>query len=776
MLKIKSKEILIVSILILIIFGTGFIIRFTNTEMSFLNESEKALFQDEENGIQYFQESDSYYNYRLTLNFFQHGYLGDKKLNGVEWDSYSYYPPGVPLDYPPLITFIAVFVYYVLNIFTDISLIKVCFWLPAFITPLCGVAGFLFVRRIVGNLGGFLTGMLLVTSTMYCFKTVPGFFDTDMFNVVFPIIIFWTIIEAEKAPILKNKVLFAGISGFFLFLFAMAWNGWQYIFYCVVLSALLYYLMGVIKKWDIKEFPFIFTTFLGISLIFIGLTYPLNIYKLLFGPLEYIDVLTSSSNIWYPWPDTYKGVAELQEATINRVLFHIGPLTVLMGIFGMMITFFNEIHISKFKSIFNHKNTLFKKDLYNNKININVNDKSTIDAPITDNKLKKDQKLNLGYFTIFILFIWVITAALSLTKGVRFIILLLPPLTIFSGIVLGFCQEKFNLLHLPFNKAKRSLMVFLIILILVLPQAVATYQTNQFITPAYDDYYDQSAEWIDNNLSNDTVIITDWSYGHFYSAMANRPVSFDGRMGYIETLPTRNIQYASLDLSTDIPNTSRDYWFSMALATNNTTLSRNIFNMLATSGDNAFLVTDKYVNNKTNSKDILNDILGYNKSQAYNTLILKYNFSSVESGEILRYSHPSNTQPSVLITISSMLENGKSIFSTIKNDSEETIYHIYDLPKKYGLKDLHIYESDGKVLWNNKKVYKIFTMKNGTITEKLINKDGKVSIFILEENKGLIMDKNYENSVFSNLFIKNKSDNYLKRLYKNKKVQIWKVY
>lgn len=734
--------------------------------MSFLNKSEKAIFVDEKNGVQYFQESDSYYNYRLTSNFLNNGYLGDKKIDGVVWDSYSYYPPGVPMDYSPLIAWLALFSYYLLNIFSNVSLIKVCFWLPAFIAPLGGVAGFLFVRRFAGNLGGFFTGMLLVTSSLYCFKTVPGFFDTDMFNVILPIMVIWTFAEAERAEIFKNKILLAISSGFFMFVFVMAWSGWQYIFYLIVFSCLVYYLIGKIRKWDLNNFLSIFAIFLGTSLVLIGISYPLSIYKLFLGLLGYKDVLLSSHNIWMPWPNTYDGVSELKNATLNSIIFQTGPLTILMGFFGILIVFLNEKGLLKYEYSFKIRYWFRNKK--------NKNNEKNVDTSVFIKINKKASEVKLDWFLFLILFLWSFTAALSLIKGARFIILLLPPLAIFSGITLGVFLDKFNFTRLPLSAIKQFILILMVILI-VSPQIIATYQTTHFITPFYDDYHAQSAEWIDNKLPQDTVIITNWGYGHFYSAMAKRPVSFDGRMAYIETLPTRSIQYSSLNISTDIPNTSRDYWFAMALATDNITFSRHVLTMLATSGDNAYLVLNKYSKNKKESKEILNDILGFNRSSAYHILLSRYRFSSIQAQEILKYSHPSNSRLFVLITMPSMLEMGKYILST-NTKTDNIIYQVNELPEKYGWKNLRLYKSHDKLLWEGNEVYNIITINNGMINESLINKNGKVSIYILKDsNKEVIIDKKYQNSIFIDLVVKNIAPDGFDLLYKNKNVNIWKT-
>lgn len=157
----KSK--ITILILAIIIFLSGFMLRIGNYDFS---SPYKGLYYDD-SGLQYFQESDSYYNYRLTRNLLNHGHLGDKIINGKPWDLHSYYPPGVPVDYPPLLPYITIGFYYILDFISSMSLREVCLWLPTILGPLAGVIGFLFSRRINGEFGGFITGMLIVTAPLY---------------------------------------------------------------------------------------------------------------------------------------------------------------------------------------------------------------------------------------------------------------------------------------------------------------------------------------------------------------------------------------------------------------------------------------------------------------------------------------------------------------------------------------------------------------------------------------------------------------------------------
>ena len=195
--------------------------------------NENDYYQNQ-NGLPYMYELDSYYNYRLTENYLDHGYLGDTIINGTEWDLHSYYP-GVPLDYPPLIVYITAFIYKFVNLFSQIPLLTVCFWLPVFIGPLCGIPAYFFVSRHTNEYGGLIAGILAVTIPFYAIRSFPGWFDTDIFNIIFPILIIWFFIESFQVKNTKLKISFAFLSAFSMFLFATAWNGYQYLFYIILI-------------------------------------------------------------------------------------------------------------------------------------------------------------------------------------------------------------------------------------------------------------------------------------------------------------------------------------------------------------------------------------------------------------------------------------------------------------------------------------------------------------------------------------------------------------
>jgi len=142
-----------------------------------------------------------------------------------------------------------------------------------------------------------------------------------------------------------------------------------------------------------------------------------------------------------------------------------------------------------------------------------------------------------------------------------------------------------------------------------------------------------SLNWIKNNTSPDTVITSWWDYGHLFTAVADRPVTFDG----------------------STQNNLRAYWVGKSLSTNNETLSAGILRMLSTTGDSGPNTVELYTNDTSKSVEILTSILGVDKATATTILTINYGLTAEQAQNITQYTHPDNPAPNVLITSSDML-------------------------------------------------------------------------------------------------------------------------
>lgn len=740
-----KKEYIITIICISFIFLLGFLIRLDSVNL--YDSNNKDFYQDSAK-LPYFFELDSYYHYRLAKNFITHGYLGDKKVDGIEWDLHSYYPPGVPMDYPPLIIYLSAFIYYLINLFAEIPLLTVVFWIPAFIAPLSGVVAYFLVKRFTNNFGAVAAGIFIVTAPMFTLRTVVGWFDTDIFIIFFPLLLtLFFFLAVQNKNNFKKRLFFSILLAISMFLYSLAWTGWQYTFYFITIFSAMYLIWCKFKGYEVKKFLSIYLIFALGSLLLIGILYGLiNVYNLFTGPLELVDL---SKNPWVPWPDVYATVSELSIPTITEIISSIG-LAFFAGIFGYVWLF---------------------------RIMINQG-------------LKKSFIPNMNWFYYFYLLSWSVLGVFTLIKGVRFVMLLIPPMCISAGIFIGISIEYLRKLTKNkrfdiFNRKKYLInMVSILILVwITIPAVLSVHESIATLQPMVNDDMWSVTEWIHNYTPNDSVIISQWSYGHFFTAIADRPVNFDDRLGYIETIPSRNYGDA-YPYKKSSPGIYREYWFDKALTTSNETLSAGIFRMLATSGDLAYLSLNNFTKNTSMSVEIMNNILGVNKSTANQILINNYHLKQEEANIVLEYTHPGNPRPYVLITSIGFLGIGDDIFEFGEwnfnaNKGSDFVYsyqkfNIYN-ESLITANDLNIDLNNSAVTWNNKTPYKLIIITGNLTEERIINQDGNFSVFLLmDENKSVIMDKKFENSLFTKMIIKRNNTTHFEILFKSDGFFVWK--
>lgn len=736
-----KKETIIKLAIIFIIFSLGFILRVESTHLYGVSYEEKPFFQDE-NGISYMYDMDSYYNYRLTENYLNHGYMGDIIINGEQWDLHSYYPPGVPLDYPPLIVYITAYIYKFLNLFANIPLIVVCYWLPAFIAPLCGIPAYLFVRRLTNDFGGIIAGILVVTAPFYFMRTVPGFFDTDMFNLLFPLLIVFFFVEAVYSENRRLKILFATLSGFLMFIFSIAWNGWQYLFYFLVLFCIFYIIWLKYGGKEIKGLWHVFITFLIVTLFLIYIfTGFLNIIKLFLGPFELLS-LFGVKDMWAPWPDVYTSVSELQTPSLTSINFGLGTSLFGLGLFGIFYIF-----------------VLLKKRNFHQ----HTSDK-------------------LDWFIYLLAVVWVLTAFITLIKGIRFLIMVIPPLTIIAGITAGLGYKFLDIIK------TRSLKKFLslsIIFLIALPSVMVISNSFSILTPRMNDDLWDTAVWIHENTQNGTVVVSSWVYGHFFAAIANRPVTFDGRLGYIETLPVRRFEDGFLTFDGISPNTSREYWISKAFSTSNQSLSLGIFRMLTTSGDTGYQTLDKFTKNTSKSVMILNNILGIDKVTAMEILQKDYHMNQKQAEYVLKYTHPNDPNPFVIVTYDGMINKaywifyfGEWDFNKIQGGSYIFSYGDIEISKNILKTDdgLTMDLKTENITLYNRTPYCSIIISGNKIKKRYFNKTSDLCVIInIDDMQSVVIEKRFENSLFTKLAIERTNTTFFKSIYKNNKVVVWKA-
>lgn len=711
--SMNSKEILSKLkplIIIILLFSVVFFLRAEAYNISGVPNDTQSFYKDS-SGLPYFSEMDSYYNYRLTLNYIQKGMMGDTKINGTDWDLHSYFPPGRAVDYPPLIVYITALFYYIANLVGDVPLMNIAFWTGAIIGSLCVIPAYLLVRKVTNDYGGIAAGILVATAPTYFAHTYAGFFDTDMFNVLLPLLVIWFFILSIQSNNIKYRTLFAVLSVLSLGVFSLAWVG--YIFYLAMLVTFVIAYLLIAKyvvKLEVLKSPktypnllqwfidqkeiFSLSIILILGFIFVGIFNGFssigNSISGLFGATQ-IQALVQST----AYPNVYISVSELQVPSListtngissvmlpgqTSVVGGVGGLIAFLAGIGGICTLIWKMNIlSSNKTKKSGRKPRKSERKVKGKIKTNERKPQTKDIPEQNEtpKWSKTQMLQIkrDHLLYVVLFsVWLLLTGYAVTKGFRFVSTFSVPICLSAGIFVGFAvvyiKENLKtgstlallafiaaaLTIYPFGistivtlgigilaaliivlvkkpKVQTYTVMVLVLLAVIAPSIAGANSLSNSVVPGTDDAMYNSMQWAKSNTTNETVVISWWDFGHFFTATADRPVTFDGGS----------------------QNSPRAYWVGKAMLTNNESLSAGIFRMLASSGDQAYLTLDNYTNNSGKSAEILNQTLGLSKDSAKTVMTTKYKLTSQQADTILNYTHPAKPRPYVFVASSDLL-------------------------------------------------------------------------------------------------------------------------
>ncbi|WP_414468293.1 STT3 domain-containing protein [Methanobacterium sp. ACI-7] len=760
-------------IIILLLFSIVFLLRADAVNLSSIPDDYKSFYQDQ-NGLPYFSEMDSYYNLRLTQNYLENGYLGDTIINGTPWDQLSYYPEGRSAQYPPLIVYITAFVYKFLNLFTTIPLTAVAYWMAPFIASLCVIPAYLFISRLTNDYGGIAAALLVATAPAYFAHTFAGFFDTDMFNVLMPILVIWFFVESIRSDNFRNRTILVILSAVSMLLFAMAWTGWWYIFYIVIGIGVAYILASnyIFKMKTIRPFNdypdkvtwfkdqkslFTLLIFIIISSILIMLYSGFSgFFGTLVSAFGFTNIQSAIQGTAYP--NVLVSVSELQIPSLADVATNTGLGAFILGILCIPLLIWKfKPDLIKTESATTEKAPKRKTKPRRKPKNVKskvVEEKVKTTKKTIDPKLTKKKMKYLFYVVLF--GVWILFTAYTVTKGSRFIEGFSIPMGLAAGLFIGLIVP---IISKYLNNAKYCAVVMLIIVAVVsYPSVAGAYTISNSVVPGTDDSMYDSLAYIKNNTSSNTVITSWWDFGHLFAAAADRPVTFDGG-------------------SQDSP---RAYWVGKALLTSNEDLSAGILRMLSTGGDKGYRTLENYTKNTGKSVEILDKILPVDKQNAQTILINEYKLTPDQAQNVLQYTHPDNPNPHVFITSSDMLGKASwwSYFGSWNFQNNTGQHYVYSAAQGSSQKvngttaiaaqngvvaqingsevvaGLRYDQGNGNQVIAPHKLTVI--INNQVVKNEIVSNESPISIFlVIEEDSSLaiVMNKELEDSMFTRLFL-----------------------
>jgi len=503
----------------------------------------------DENGHTYLPDLDTYYHLLRIEQILENGYPGDTEIDGNPWNMHMLAPFGSETNADFYSWFVAK-TYRIQHAFDDSTTpLYTYFWMPLLFACLMVIPAF-FIGKREGLIAGFFAAMLVAIHPGVIGRTAAGFADTDILVVFFPLFLAWFFLEAFEAPLYdwKRRGLWMLLLGITFGLFAWVWNWWFFfdIFLFVVFAYILYLAARTFLKRrsfgalfrddEIRWSGVMLLGFIVAAGIFVSLF--IGIDSFVHGPLgafsqsaDFKDAVSAGSI----WPNVMTTVAELNEPSIAGIVSSLGgKFLFLLGLMGMLFAMVPRDKLSwKEWCLLAFGLAVYLFLLSERGMALSILWFILVMAiPLAVGGfllLKEDRGIDVKY--AFLIAAWFAASIFTMTKGVRFVLLVVPPLTIGAAITIGVVFSLVKRWLVKENHLSRLWIVPLLFLVLCLPLVSLMVQganAGKQGVPHMTDAWWAALTDIKNTSAPDAIITSWWDFGHWFKYVSDRPVTFDG--------------------------------------------------------------------------------------------------------------------------------------------------------------------------------------------------------------------------------------------------------
>jgi len=594
----------------------------------------RAQFKHDTTGTTYLGDIDSYYWLRYARNIIETGRIGDEYRENVAYDNHMLAPLGKPVQeniYP----YIEAIVYRFFRIFSSkFDLIKAGFYTPMVLSFFAIIAAFLIGKKISGNLAGFVASVLIAVNQNILSRSLGS--DNDIVNVVFPLLIMLFLFYAFESETKKSLIIFSALTGLLIGVYSFAWSGWWFMFLFIIGATITYvgynFLFDALNKknkekskLNLKQLTptifllvFIVTSWISLSLFGNGGQFT----KAFTNPVDFLKIKSASkgANIW---PNVYTTVAELNSANMNQIIasmgsnqFNYGRIFFWLALIGTIVFLVNfDTKGSKKTGIIYLASSAFYFFIYIYVIIpylltvLNMADSKSVMLILIFIPVPLIAGLILSAifgYTVkpkqsILMVIWFVATIFAATKGVRFLLLIVPAFVIslssFIGQMVDWMSTFFSDL-LDISKKTMKIAFILAILVMLYSPIKFGYATSKSYIPSINDGWVQSLEKINAESSESAIINSWWDFGHWFKYWSDRAVTFDGAS----------------------QNKAQAHWIGKVLLTDNEDDAVAILNMLDCGGDQAAAKLDVITGDTVKTVELIYDLFDMTESKRKNEL------------------------------------------------------------------------------------------------------------------------------------------------------------
>lgn len=582
----------------------------------------------------YMGDIDSYYWLRQAQNIVEKGYNCDLIENGICYDTYTLAPNKVALQ-KSLHPYSIALLYKVVKPFdSNFTLMQAQLMVPTIYGVIIAVIVFIMMLKMYGLLAAMTSSVLISVSPMFLLRSLGS--DNDIYNILFPVLIVFLAYLAFTSHGWKNKSIFSAITGIAIGAYSFAWIGWWYLFDFVVIAILADYSILLLKSTiksrsfnsvifkseNTKEFLATLFSFVAFSIISISIISGLGAMKAVYkSPLRFLTV--KSAAVTSLWPNVLTTVAEFNETSISSIIGQMwGKWFFFFALVGFLVLIYKNFkNIKKNWLIFLLSLAVLYYLVTPSGLALRVFTYLIILVAVLSSGLyaayRSDEYHDTKMAVLF--FIWTAASIYAAVKGVRFVLLLVPPISIGIGITFGFLHKILtNIISslTKINKIAITTILFLIFSYYLIEPVEAGIDRAKNYLPNVNDQWWNALIQIKENSAPDAIINSWWDFGHWFKYIADRRVTLDGSS-------QRNPQL---------------HWLGKLLLTSDEKQAVGILRMLDCGGNKAFNFINDKKNNSPNSIELLNKIiLVKNRNEAKK--VIGYDFSEKESEDLLLYTH-----------------------------------------------------------------------------------------------------------------------------------------
>lgn len=513
----------------------------------------KQDFTDPRYDYAYLSGIDPYHYWRYMQNYMEQGYVFDYiNEDGNYVDALQHAPQGNErgtrqVMHPVYTTW----TYNVLSTFNpDIEPYQIFYLMPAIVAMLTVIPAFFIGRKLGGNTAGAIAGFIVAVHQSFISRSVGGFSSTDSYNILFPLMIFWMVVEAFDAKEYWKKITFGGLAGLFTGIFASVWSAWWFVFILAMAVLIGYPVFLIVKKLvhtkDYKNWSNVYKQLATAGTVFVSSALFVSLFRSWSTFSGFIDSFLGRLEIQHAlgdqlWPNVLTTVAELNPASPTEIVSAVGGgLLFFTAFIGLILTLLplqdwrkQDYYIFGFGVLMG---LLFFTELpsqFGQVIGISFEWAYTfwLIIPILAGfiaKLFDDEHFNVP-FAIFAS-VWFTGMVFTAMQGTRFLLLLVPAVAIALAVSFGrilqflYMQSK----NREINPAFAYALVIIIAGAMLYPVVVDGNQAAEQRIPSMNDGWHNTLTNIQDNTDEDAIITSWWDFGHWFKEMADRPVTFDG--------------------------------------------------------------------------------------------------------------------------------------------------------------------------------------------------------------------------------------------------------